>query len=283
MAFYADTAARANPLVLIHSINAVPSAMEVKPLFEHFRSTRPVFAPELPGFGASDRNDRDYTAQFFAESLCDFVDEIGVGKVDVIAMSLSCEFAARAAGLAPQLFRSLSLVSPTGFSKITPMEGAPGARIEAVLRTPVIGPGLYRLLTTKPSIRYFLAKNLDGPVPVEMVEYASKTAHQPGARYAPSVFLSGRLFTPNATASLYAPLQLPGLVIYDQDPNVSFDTLPQFIEEKDNWQIARIAPTKGLPHFEKLDRVVAALDGFWGNPVTAPTQALLNAYAHHRQ
>ena len=54
------------PLVLLHSINAAPSAMEMRPLFEHYRDKRPVWVPDLPGFGISDRPDVAYSS----ESLC---------------------------------------------------------------------------------------------------------------------------------------------------------------------------------------------------------------------
>jgi pimeloyl-ACP methyl ester carboxylesterase len=40
--------------MLLHSINAAPSAYEVKPLFEQMRHTHRVFAPDLPGYGFSD-------------------------------------------------------------------------------------------------------------------------------------------------------------------------------------------------------------------------------------
>jgi pimeloyl-ACP methyl ester carboxylesterase len=263
MAFYADTSADGIPLLLVHSINAAPSAMEMKPLFEYFRSTRPVYAPDLPGFGASERKDRDYSPQFFAETLCNFIEDIGARKIDVVALSLSSEFAARAAGLAPELFRSLALISPTGFSERPPMNEATGARIVRVLRTPLLGTGLFRLLTVKPSIRHFLGLNFHGPVSAEMVDYATTTAHRPGAIHGPRAFLSGKLFDADATRALYAPLQLPGLVIYDQDPNVRFDRLPGFVEEHANWRAVRIAPTLGLPHFEKLDEVASALQQFW--------------------
>lgn len=49
------------PLLLVHSVNAAASAAEVKPIHEHFRSTRTVFSIDLPGYGFSERSDRDYT------------------------------------------------------------------------------------------------------------------------------------------------------------------------------------------------------------------------------
>ena len=68
---------------------------------------------------------------------------------------------------------------------------------------------------------------------------------------------------PDIRQSVYEKLNIPVLVLYDRDNFVRFDTLPAVASSRDNWHLARIAPTKGLPHFEKLPEVVAALDKFW--------------------
>jgi pimeloyl-ACP methyl ester carboxylesterase len=49
----------------------------------------------------------------------------GGSTVDVLAVSLSCEFLAKAALQAPDLIRSLALVSPTGFAKNASRKGSP--------------------------------------------------------------------------------------------------------------------------------------------------------------
>ena len=72
-----------------------------------------------------------------------------------------------------------------------------------------------------------------------------------------------KLFTPDALDALYRPLRLPVLVLYDRDPNVTFDRLEELLAERPNWQARRIAPTLGLPHWERLQDTVEALDGFW--------------------
>ena len=72
-----------------------------------------------------------------------------------------------------------------------------------------------------------------------------------------------QLFTPDAVARLYRPLQLPVLVLYDRDPNVSFERLEALLSERPNWQAERIQPTLGLPHWERPGATVAALDRFW--------------------
>ena len=71
VSWYEDgpAASAAAPLVLIHSINAVGSAYEVKPLFDHYRGHRPVYAPDLPGFGLSARAARRYTPRLMTDAV----------------------------------------------------------------------------------------------------------------------------------------------------------------------------------------------------------------------
>jgi len=89
------------PLLLVHSVNAAASAAEVRPLFEHFRATRTVFAIELPGFGLSQRGDRDYSPRLMTDALHAAAAQVrarcGNAPLDAMALSLGCEFLARAA------------------------------------------------------------------------------------------------------------------------------------------------------------------------------------------
>ena len=64
------------PLLLIHSINAAGSAYEVKPLYEHYRATRTVYALELPGFGHSERGNRAYTVRMMTDAIHAVVEQI---------------------------------------------------------------------------------------------------------------------------------------------------------------------------------------------------------------
>ncbi|MBZ0291792.1 MAG: alpha/beta hydrolase, partial [Anaerolineae bacterium] len=116
MNYYADTSAEGRPLVLIHSINAAASAYEMKPIFEHYRGSRPVYALELPGFGFSERSDRYYSYEMFKDAILDFMVDVVKEAADVVALSLSCEFMARAALEAPEHFHSLVMISPSGFT-----------------------------------------------------------------------------------------------------------------------------------------------------------------------
>ncbi len=259
IAWYADDGAPGRPLLLVHSVNAAASAYEVKPLFERYAGRRPVHALDLPGFGFSERGDRPYSPQMYAQALIDWI-ELGVeaqGGVDVVAMSLSCEFVALAALWRPDLFHRLVFLSPTGFD-------AGPTRPPHLPRLPgrILEQAFFDLIASKGSIRWYLAKSFVGPVDDGLAAYAYDSAHQRGARFAPQAFLSGALFTPDIRHEVYRRLPQPVLVIYDEDPYVGFDGLDE-MREQHNWHLARVAPTRGLPHWDQLEHTITALDKFW--------------------
>jgi pimeloyl-ACP methyl ester carboxylesterase len=274
ISYYADRKAAGRPLVLIHSINAAASAYELMPIFEHYQGRRPVYALDLPGFGFSDRSNRVYSPRVYTNAILDFlqtqVRDIQDGGADVVALSLGSEFAASAAKERVDLFHSLTMISPSGFTDRRNMPVSPQAILDGrnalayrLFAFPVWSQAFYDLLTTRPSINFFLKQSFEGPVDPGLVEYSYATAHQPGARYAPLYFVSGKLFTPNIRERVYEQLALPVLVIYDRDSFVRFDALPGMVERHPNWRAVRIAPTKGLPHFEKMSETAQALDDFW--------------------
>lgn len=264
VAYYAAGPAEGRPLVLIHSINAAPSSYEVKPLFDHYRARRPVYSLDLPGFGHSDRSARRYSPELFAGAIGDFLSRVVKQPADVLALSLSAEFAVRAALTAPGQVASLVLISPTGFNRRPIPSATVGRAVHAVLSTPLLSQALYGLVASRPSIRWFLNKSFAKSAPADLIDYAYATSHQPGARFAPLYFLSTLLFTPQATEQLYGKLKdLPVLAIADRDPYVDFPTLPGFVAAHPNWRHETLAPHLGLPQWERPDATFAALDRFW--------------------
>lgn len=273
---YVDRSCAGRPLVLIHSINAGASAYEMRPLFEHYRGTRPVYALELPGFGFSDRSDRQYTVDLYTRAILEFLDGVVHEPADVIALSLSSEFAARAALREPGLFHSLSMISPSGFNRRSvnsvqrTSERGTSERTLRAFRFPLWSQPFYDLLATERSIRYFLKQSFVGPADPGLVSYGYQTTHQPGARFAPLAFVSGRLFSRDIRESVYERLTIPVLVLYDQDNFVRFDTLPEVIARRANWQAVRVTPSRGLPQFEQLDQTSDALEQFWATADQQP-------------
>lgn len=270
--YYADEQFQGRPLVLVHSINAAASAYEMRPLFERFRRQRPVYALDLPGFGFSERSDRVYSPGLYTNALLDLLHDIQERReaADVVALSLGGEFAAWVALQRPELVHSLALISPTGLTAHAQMNRSErasasqtGARLYNLFRVPLWSQAFYDLLASRPSIRYFLKMSFVGAPDRGLLDYAYATAHQPGARFAPLAFISGRLFSPDIREAVYDQLTIPVLAIYDQDAFVRFDTLPDVLERNPNWRSTHLVPSRGLPHFERLDDTASALASFW--------------------
>ena len=97
----AYVAGQGAPLLLVHSINAVACAAEMRPLHEYYARTRTVFSPDLPGFGLSARTDRIYSPRLMTDAIHATVrlihERCGNVPIDLLGLSTSAEYAARAA------------------------------------------------------------------------------------------------------------------------------------------------------------------------------------------
>jgi pimeloyl-ACP methyl ester carboxylesterase len=254
----------ARPLLLVHSVNAAASAYEVKPLYDYFRGTRPVYALDLPGFGLSERSRRPYTPRVMTDAIHALVAQIqiahGPGPVDAIALSLGTEFLARAAAENPSAFRSLGLVSPTGFNRLRLREGAPGsnlgaARLYALIGRPAVGAWLFRQLTRRPVIAYFLrrtwgSRNIDQG----LLDYDFAITRPPGSEHAPLRFLTAYLFSADS-GTIYRSLTHPVWVVHGvRGDFVNYKGLTAFAGNP-RWTVD-VLPTGALPHFEMLKEFV---------------------------
>lgn len=256
------------PLVLFHSINAAGSAAEVKPIFEHYRGGRRVFAPDLPGFGFADRSDRDYSVRLYTDAVHDMIDEIdGDAPVDAMALSLTSEFLARAAAERPERFRSLTFVTPTGFRKgsdaLREPEGETRemAWLYKLLTVPLWRQGLYGQLVRPKVIRYFLKRTWGSDNYDEaLAQYDELTAHQPGAENAPYAFLSGRLFSKDIR-TIYEQLEMPVWLPHGTRGDFADFRGADWARERDNWTVQAF-DGGALPHFELPAPFFAAADAF---------------------
>lgn len=260
------------PLLLVHSINAAASAAEVRPLHEHCRAHHTVFSLDLPGYGHSERSDRRYTPRLMTDALHAAVVQIrqrcGMAPVDALALSLGCEFLARAAVERPGDFRNLALVSPTGFMGTKVWRASPGTTREVpgmlkLLRGPGWGGALFRGLTLPGVIRYFLQRTWGGKTIDETLwQYDVLTARQPGAEHAPLHFLSAGLFSADIH-TIYGQITQPVWMSHGVRGDFTDYRGCGFLQQQPNWQFT-VYPTGALPQFELPGRFQADLQAFLG-------------------
>ncbi len=260
----------ATPLVLLHSINAAASAAEVKPIFDRYAQDRPVMAIELPGFGASDRRPIVYTPELMSDCVhraLQHLHGLGLaGPVDLMAVSLSCEFAARAALANPAAFRSLALISPTGFQSAHTERYENGRTKDKPWLRGLLGfepwsQPLFRWLTSEKIMRKFLQRAWGSrPIDEGLVAYNLMSVAQPGARHAPYSFVGGSLFT-RGVAHLYAQLQPPVWMLHGLRGEFSkVDGLKRFAPAG-RWTIESI-DAGAMPYFELPDEFAQRYDAF---------------------
>ena len=259
------------PLLLIHSINASGSAYEVKPLFDHYRNTRRVYAVDLPGFGFSERGERDYNVDLYTRSIEVMVkliasDNAGAA-VDTIALSLSSEFLARAARSDPERIARLALVTPTGFRRGSDRLREPAgstrkiAWLHRVLSVKLWQRSVFNLLTSPRSIRYFLKRTWGSDnIDEGLAAYDDIITDQPGAEFAPIAFLSGGLFSKDIR-TVYEALTQPVWLGHGTRGDFKDFSEAKWTEERANWS-KQAFDTGALPHFERPDEFFAPLDAF---------------------
>ena len=260
------------PLLLLHSINAAASVREVQPAFDHARHRARVYAPDLPGYGFSDRSDRPYDIKLFCDAVRDMLDVIAKdhgrdAAVHALGLSLSAEFLARVAAEQPARFRTLALVTPTGFRRgYDSMRAATGTSREfpgvyATVTFPVWRSALFRTLVSRASIRYFLRRTFGS----RDVDEGWSTI--PGARLAspariarPFAFLSGRLFSADIR-NVYEQLAMPVWLAHGTRGDFADFSESGWVRQRKNWQVEAF-DTGALIYFQQPELFCQRWDAF---------------------
>jgi pimeloyl-ACP methyl ester carboxylesterase len=269
LSYYVAGAGR--PLLLLHSINAAASVREVQPAFDHALQSCRVYAPDLPGYGFSDRSDRVYDIKLFCDAVRDMLDVIaqdhGNAPVDALGLSLSAEFLARVAAGQPDRFRTLTLVTPTGFRRgYDKMRAAEGASREfrglySTLTFPAWRSALFNGLVSRASIRYFLRRTFGSQdVDASLVDYSWRTTHQPGADHAPFAFLAGRLFSADIR-TVYEKLTLPVWLAHGTRGDFADFSESGWVRQRKNWDVQAF-DTGALIYFEQPEVFCRRWDAF---------------------
>jgi pimeloyl-ACP methyl ester carboxylesterase len=260
------------PVLLVHSVNALASAAEVRPLFDAMRQDNSVYALDLPGYGLSERLPRAYTVGDMCNAIrlvAQWVSQRHPGQLlHVVGVSLSCEFVARVAQQSPGLFNTIALVSPTGFrggKSLRQPEGSTMfmAGFDRFLRRP--GPGwgrfLFRQLSRPSVVRYFLRRTWGGQqIDETLWAYAVLTAHVPHAEQAPLSFLSGGLFSADIH-NIYESLSLPVWVVHGTRGDFTDYRALELVRDRPNWHVT-VMQAGAMPYFEDIGAFMTAYKVF---------------------
>jgi pimeloyl-ACP methyl ester carboxylesterase len=188
----------APPLVLLHSPGLAASAYEMRGIMESLAKRFRVYAPDLPGFGLSDRPSLHYTADLYLQICREFLAKEVKQPALLVASGFSCNYAVVVAARSPELCSGLVLISPLALRGEQAQRFFPPALLEA---RPV-KTLLYPLLV---QVSHIVSRN----------PYYYATTHRFGAEHAAMALLAGRLVE-DVSRDIEGVRQ-PALVIWGTD------------------------------------------------------------------
>jgi pimeloyl-ACP methyl ester carboxylesterase len=216
------------PLLLLHGMHMRARAHELTHLFDAFRMRRQVYAPDLPGFGASDGGQGPYGAELYVDAIKQLIELCAadaLAPVDVVAVGLTCEHAARAVAARPDMVHSFAMIAPTGFAN---------GRQESVLER-MARAGTF--------------------LPMSVLERLGLT-HVLSAGFA-SV-LTGSAFSKDGPQAAYTRVHCPTLVLHARDRRASYGSLARFVRWREHYRETEL-DSLDLANRAVVEQIEAAL------------------------
>ncbi|MBV9957562.1 MAG: alpha/beta fold hydrolase [Acidobacteria bacterium] len=233
------------PLIFVHGIGAGISNFMWRKNFDALAVDFRVYAPDLLGFGLSDKpSNVSYSADLYVALIADFIREVSGAPAHLVAASLGAAYAVRVADEYPELVKSLLLVSPTGADNLRARPGMTGAAFYGLMNSPVLGTSFYNVVASERSIRDYAREQLfydRRRVTDRLVAHHYATSHLPGAQYAIAAFLSGYLNTDIREA--FARLEQPVTLVWGKQDTAN--PIEQAAE------LLRLNPRAGLELFDR--------------------------------
>ncbi len=239
---YAESGEGVNHILLIHGLGGSSESWinNIDVLGRYFH----VFAPDLIGFGHSEKPEIRYTMKIFANFLANFLDTIGIRKTNVIGSSLGGQIAAEFAIAYPNKVEKLVLISPAGI----PPKSFKGTK------------------ELKRYVKMFDAKSLEdirkAVTPVDsdrsaITDQYVKSVYQytmmEGAKQAFMSSLAGSASAPRLASRLNS-IRAKTLVIWGKDDRlIPVKYCEAFITKMENCKLLLIERCGHRPHVEKPD------------------------------
>ena len=247
--------------VFLHNFGGGASAYEWSKVYAALASQYRVVAPDLIGWGASDRPARRYRDEDYLDNIENFIQQVSNEPVIVVASSFTAGLVARLATQRGNLFQKLFLVCPSGFRDFG--KGAGRRLPEPIINAPFLDKAIYALgamneIAVRNFLENFLFAQRDRLSNETVVAYLT-SAQQPNAEYAALSFLRGDLYFD--LAPYMEQLQVPTAMVWGEKAQFTPVTLGRQLADLNADAVKRfqvVSNTGVLPHLEQPG-VVAAL------------------------
>ena len=252
------------PLVLLHSFGPGHDSIEWRDLAQTLGERYQVFAPDLPGWGRSDRPALDYDAELYIDFLIDFLIDLVRRRAVVVAAGLAGAYAAQVAIDRPELVRGLVLVTPLGIDLGSDEPDLKDAVIHRLLKLPVVGTSALNVYSSRHGIEHHLREEVyadAGRVDPPLVDHYWKNAHEDGSRAALAAYLSGYLN--HRVGRALERLELPTMLLWGRrSRHPAVESADLWLRALPEAELEVVEDAGVLPHAETPGEVAALVTRF---------------------
>lgn len=243
------------PVVLLHGLFAPRASWQG--LAERMAQGFRVIAPDLPGFGESEKpapSRYPYDIPAFAEAVVDLFGGLDIGRAHLVGHGLGGAIALHIAARHPELVSRLALIAPLCYA--TPLH--PRLRVAAA---PLVGGLLFKQLLGRRAFRAFYGEWVNGTLSATDVNQRYESFNTPAGRSALLAVLRSNMDTRTVVADSRL-IKAPTLVLWGNQDRM----LPPSFGR----QLAKEIPSAGLelvdaehaPHEEAPEAVQTVLSRF---------------------
>ncbi len=247
-----------SPLLLLHDLHSSASAYEWNRMVDLLAENHTVFTVDLPGMGRSDKRKQPYTNFYYVEFIKEFIKDMDLTEVTVVASNLSAAAALMTTVYDPTLIKQLILINPPSAGKMAVTPDSISKCKKAMLELPLIGTLIYNMLNAKTQIDLaFTETYLYNPFHEnsELVDTCYEAAHlgHGQGRYFQAALLGNYLNIDISHA--LKKLSVPTLIIGGENMENSDQICKEWKNNNDLIKAVSIKHTRMLPHLEEPEEV----------------------------
>ncbi len=264
-----ETIGEGNPVLLLPAFSTVSSRTEMKAIANLLATQYRVTVLDWLGFGESQCPPVNYNPALFQNLLRDFVKSIFNSPIIIIAAGHASGYALKFAQDNPDSISQLILIAPTWQGPLRVMGLPDGVRngVKNLVRSPVIGQGLYYLNTTPSFLRLMYKRHVyvdESKLTPEFIAQKHQITSKDGARYAPAAFVTGAI-DPVANREefwqLLESVSIPVAIILAENAPPKSKAEMEAMAELEQVQTVRLRGTLGI-YEEYPEAVTEAIQNF---------------------
>ncbi|MEL7079561.1 MAG: alpha/beta fold hydrolase [Cyanobacteria bacterium J06582_2] len=249
-----ETIGAGNPILLLPAFSTVSSRTEMKGIANLLAAQYEVTVLDWLEFGESQCPPVDYSPVLFQQLLGDIVKSVFNSPIILIAVGHASGYALKFAQDNPDIISQLILIAPTWQGPLRVMGLPDGVRdgVKNLVRSPVIGQGLYYLNTTPSFLRFMYKRHVyvdETKLTPEFIAQKHQITSKSGARYAPAAFVTGAvdpITNRKEFLQLLESVSMPVAIVLAENAPPKSKAEMEAMAELDQVQTVRLAGTLGV-------------------------------------